>query len=62
VLLSHLQTFLARADERAGPGLPRFVRRELYAYLDCGILAGLVALVGLDHELDRTSGARATSP
>ena len=39
VLLSHLQTFLARADEGAGPGLPRFVRRELYAYLDCGILA-----------------------
>jgi len=28
VLLRRLQTFLARADERAGPGLPRFVRRE----------------------------------
>ncbi len=26
-------------DERAGPGLPGFVRRELYRYLDCGILA-----------------------
>jgi hypothetical protein len=45
VLLSHLQTFLARADERAGPGLPRFVRRELYAYLDCGILANGFARV-----------------
>ena len=39
VLLRHLQTFLARADERAGPGLPAFVQRELYRYLDCGILA-----------------------
>ncbi|NOT30112.1 MAG: IS91 family transposase [Planctomycetes bacterium] len=39
VLLRHLQTFLARTDERAGSGLPRFVRRELYRYLDCGILA-----------------------
>lgn len=25
---------LARADERAGPGLPAFVRRELYRCLD----------------------------
>ena len=33
VLLNHLQTFLARADERAGPGLPAFVRRELYRNL-----------------------------
>ncbi len=45
VLLRHLQTFLARAGERAGPGLPRFVRRELYAYLDCGILANGFARV-----------------
>lgn len=39
MLLRHLQSFLARADEHAGPGLPAFVRRELYRYLDCGILA-----------------------
>jgi hypothetical protein len=45
VLLSHLQSFLARADERAGSGLPAFVRRELYAYLDCGILANGFARV-----------------
>ncbi len=37
VLLRHLQSFLARADERIGPGLPDFARRELYSYLDCGI-------------------------
>ncbi|NOT32246.1 MAG: hypothetical protein HOP15_17510 [Planctomycetes bacterium] len=45
ILLGHLQTFLARADERAGPGLPAFVRRELYRYLDCGILANGFARV-----------------
>jgi hypothetical protein len=45
VLLRHLQTFLARADERTGPGLPAFVRRELYRYLDCGILANGFARV-----------------
>ena len=45
VLLRHLQTFLMRADERAGPGLPGFVRRELYRYLDCGILASGFARV-----------------
>lgn len=38
-------TFLARADEREGTGLPGFVRRELYAYLDCGILANGFARV-----------------
>ena len=45
VLLRHLQTFLLRADERGGPGLPGFVRRELYRYLDCGILASGFARV-----------------
>jgi hypothetical protein len=45
VLLRHLQTFLSRADERAGPGLPHFVRRELYRFLDCGILANGFARV-----------------
>ena len=45
MLRRHLQTFLARADQREGRGLPRFVRRELYAYLDCGILANGCARV-----------------
>ena len=41
VLREHLATFLAQAGEGPGPGpaLPRFVRRELRRYLDCGILA-----------------------
>jgi hypothetical protein len=40
VLASHLETFLARSvDDPATPGLPRHVRRELRAYLRCGILA-----------------------
>lgn len=39
VLCEHLATFLSRAQERAGSGLPRFVRRELRRHVDCGILA-----------------------
>lgn len=39
VLREHLATFLARTEEGGGAGLPRFVRRELCRYLDCGILA-----------------------
>ena len=39
VLREHLATFLARTEEGGGAGLPRFVRRELRRYLDCGILA-----------------------
>jgi len=34
----HLETFLARQHER-GRLVPRFVERELRAFLDCGILA-----------------------
>ena len=40
VLLGHLQTFLARARQpESHRGLPRFVERELYRYLQCGLLA-----------------------
>jgi hypothetical protein len=40
VVSEHLEPFLARAGELAdGRGLPRFVERELRAYLKCGILA-----------------------
>ncbi len=37
----HLNTFLERADARAGEGrgLPKYVREEFRRYLDCGILA-----------------------
>jgi hypothetical protein len=33
----HLQAFLAQAAEAERP-LPAFVRRELEAFLDCGVL------------------------
>ncbi len=39
VVARELQTFLAHVESRDGPGLPTFVRRELAALLDCGILA-----------------------
>jgi len=40
VLREHLATFLARAEDGADArGLPRFVRDELTAYLQCGVLA-----------------------
>ncbi len=39
VLTDHLQTFLARVDaDETRRGLPGFVRRELYRYLECGVL------------------------
>jgi hypothetical protein len=39
VVSRHLESFLARATELAdGRGLPRFVERELRAYLKCGLL------------------------
>jgi len=40
VLADHLETFLAQASgDGCGPGLPRYVERELREYLRCGILA-----------------------
>ncbi len=39
VLAKHLSTFLAEADAGHSSGLPAFVRRELAAFLDCGVLA-----------------------
>ena len=40
VLQEHLETFLALASEHGdGPGLPRFVVKELREFLSCGILA-----------------------
>ena len=40
VLLGHLEWFSARARASdARRGLPRFVERELYRYLKCGLLA-----------------------
>jgi len=40
VLAEHLETFLARVEaDQTRNGLPRFVVRELRAFLACGILA-----------------------
>ena len=44
VVARHLETFLEESEARSrsgdrGSGLPRFVRRELWEYLSCGILA-----------------------
>ena len=39
VLQEHLETFLARIDSDPGqPSWPEFVKRELWAYLSCGVL------------------------
>jgi hypothetical protein len=38
VLIANLETFVARSREH-GRGLPRFVERELYRYMSCGLLA-----------------------
>ena len=38
VAAQHLETFLARAEQRDRP-VPRFVVRELRGFLDCGVLA-----------------------
>jgi hypothetical protein len=35
----HLATFLAQVEARTGTGLPRFVKDEFEAFLECGILA-----------------------
>jgi Transposase zinc-binding domain/Putative transposase len=40
VVREHLETFLAEARQRGGgAGLPRFVERELRAFLGCGVMA-----------------------
>ncbi|HKY39138.1 MAG TPA: transposase zinc-binding domain-containing protein, partial [Polyangiaceae bacterium] len=39
LVAEHLESFLAVAQESTGRGLPRYVERELYAYLACGIHA-----------------------
>ncbi len=38
VVREHLETFLARREERERP-VPRFIERELRAFLKCGVLA-----------------------
>lgn len=45
MVAEHLATFLAWADADECRTLPRFVRRELLGYLDCGILQRGFAVV-----------------
>src|SRR5207245_9765163 len=55
VVADHLETFLTSLDaDPAAKGLPAYVQRELYDYVQCGVLAhGLLRLGGdtCQHEL-----------
>jgi len=49
VIADHLETFLASLDDDPNAtGLPAYVRREFYAYLQCGILAHGFLRLGCD--------------
>src|SRR6201993_4271368 len=49
VIAAHLETFLTSLDaDPAAPGLPAYVEREFYAYLQCGILAHGFLRLGCD--------------
>src|SRR5215468_7167130 len=49
VIAEHLETFLASCEaEPDTPGLPAYVQREFYAYLQCGILAHGFLRLGCD--------------
>ena len=39
VVQEHLETFLAQVEAETGASLPGFVKDELDAFLECGILA-----------------------
>ena len=39
VVQDHLETFLAQVEQETGAGLPKFVKDEFEAFLECGILA-----------------------
>src|SRR6266478_5582075 len=49
VIADHLATFLASCEaDPDAPGLPTYVQRELYDYLQCGILAHGLLRLGCD--------------
>ena len=49
VIAEHLETFLASLDaDPAAKGLPAYVQREFYDYLQCGILADGFLRLGCD--------------
>ncbi len=39
VVQAHVETFFAQVERETGAGLPRFVKDEFEAFLECGILA-----------------------
>jgi len=50
VLQEHLETFLARIESDPGqPSWPEFVKRELRAYLSCGVLCRGFCRIRCDH-------------
>ena len=49
VIADHLETFLASCEaEPDATGLPAYIQREFYAYLQCGILAHGFLRLGCD--------------
>ena len=49
VVAAHLETFLASLDaDPDAKGLPAYVERELYDYLQCGVLAHGFLRLGCD--------------
>jgi hypothetical protein len=58
VIAEHLETFLASlADDPEATGLPTYVQREFYDYLQCGILAHGFLRLGCDTLPQRAAGA-----
>ena len=49
IIAEHLETFLAEAREKHEGGLPRYVEKELRAFLDCGLPSRGFALAVCDR-------------
>ncbi len=59
VVADHLETFLAALDaDPDAKGLPAYVERELYDYLQCGVLAHGFLRLGCEQD-DKGEGVRA---
>jgi len=60
VLQEHLETFLARIESDQGqPSWPEFVKRELRAYLSCGVLCRGFCRIRCDHCCNDHTGCSA---
>src|SRR4249919_178528 len=59
VIADHLETFLASLDaDPDATGLPAYVQREFYDYLQCGILAHGFLRLGCDTTLPKMQQGR----